>query len=92
MDVIRIAVSIFLFTLGIYFAFDLIINGFHLMVLLGMLGSFVGSYLIWPKNHKMESDWVDFVGNIIEIPFRLLSWVFRGIVKLARDTNDGVDL
>lgn len=80
-----------MFMLGLYFFVDLFVNGFNTRVLFGFLISFLVSYFIWPKNHKIESDIVDFVGNVIEIPFRFLSWVFRGIVRLVRDTGDGID-
>lgn len=92
MDVIRIIVSIFLFLMGCYFGFDLILNNFNWKVLIGLIAIFVAAYLVWPKNHKLDNDLIEIIGNIIEFPFRLLIWIFRGIVRLMRDGDDGIDL
>lgn len=92
MDIIRIVISILLFFMGCYFAFDLILNDFNWKVLVGLILSFVAAYLIWPKEHKIDGDLIELIGNIIEFPFKLLLWIFRGIVRLMRDGDGGVDL
>lgn len=91
MDIIRIVISIFLFFMGCYFTFDLILNDFNWKVLVALISCFLAAYLIWPKDHHVDGDWIELIGNIIEFPFRLMIWISRGIVRLMRD-NDGVDL
>lgn len=80
MHVIRQLLSAALFSISIYLAFDLFAQGFDIYVFAGAIVIYLCAYFLWPKKEK-ESDsfWLDIGELIIELPFRAIAMLLRGL-------------
>lgn len=93
MPYLRNLLAVILFSLGIYLIFDLIRNGFNLKVLLVCIGCFIAAHYIWPPNRDKEEESVlwDFLEDVINLPFNILSRLLRAVGN-TKDHNQDIDL
>ncbi|WP_043320685.1 hypothetical protein [Microbulbifer sp. HZ11] len=80
MYVFRQLLAVFFFCASIYLIFDLFARGFSVFVLAGSILSYLAAYYIWPKHDKeQESAWLQVAEVIVELPFRLIASLLRGL-------------
>ncbi|MCK7598619.1 hypothetical protein M0G74_15180 [Microbulbifer sp. CAU 1566] len=85
---IRQLLSVFFLSTSIYLVFDLFAQGFSLTVLAGTIVFYLLAYYTWPKKEK-ESDsvWLDIAELIVELPFRLIASLLRGLGRLLSNKS-----
>jgi hypothetical protein len=92
-DWARLIIAIILFTLGAYLIVDLFISGFDLVLLVAALGCFALAYHIKPRHKSDEYDAIfDIVDLIVELPFRVIAFLLRGLGRIFKDGIDGISL
>ena len=94
LDIIRLAVALILFCVGVYLTYDLFASGFSFLVLVTAIGCFVLAHYVKPKGRSAD-DWaaaLDLIGYTIDVPFRLIAWLLRGLYRPFRGDIDGYDL
>jgi len=84
--------SISIFIISSYLIIDLIIYSFDWMLLLSGLIGFVCAHYLWPKKHDDVSSWYDVLEVVIELPFRAIALFFRGLGKIFKNADSGLDL
>jgi hypothetical protein len=92
MNDIRAVLSIILFVAATYCLIDLFITGFSLTVLIFVVIGYVFSHYLWPPKRDDESVWYDSLEIIIELPFHILVYTLRGLGKLLRNADSGLDI
>jgi len=92
MNNFRVFLSISLFIISSYFIIDLIIYTIDWLLLLLSLIGFVCAHYLWPRKHDDESAWYDVLEVIIELPSRAIALFFRGLSKLVKNADSGLDL
>jgi hypothetical protein len=88
----RVFLSVSLFIISAYFIIDLIIYTFDWLLLLISFIGFVCAHYLWPPKHDDESAWYDFLEVVIELPFRAIALFFRGLGKVFKNADSGLDL
>lgn len=93
MSELRLLLATLLFCLGIYLLFDLFIAGFDVLILLAALACFIAAHYIKP-NTKDEADvatWWEWLDIFIDIPFRLIAALIRGLSRPFRGEKGDID-
>lgn len=88
MDVIRITLASILFCISSYLIYDLIVNGFDILVLTACIAGYIAVHFLIPKKSIEESAWYEFFAEVIDIPFRTTALLLRGISRLVRSAAD----
>ncbi len=88
MDVIRITLASILFCISSYLIYDLFVNGFDFLVLAACILGYIAVHFLIPKKRIEESAWYEFLAEVIDIPFRFIALVLRGIGGLFRGAAD----
>lgn len=88
----RVFLSISIFIISSYFIIDLIIYGFDWLLFSISIIGFVCSHYLWPPKHEDESAWYDALELVIELPFRAMSLLIRGVGKVFKNADSGLDL
>lgn len=94
LDMIRLALALILFCVGVYLTYDLLATGFSFLVLATAIGCFALAHYVKPKGSSAD-DWsaaLDLIGFTIDIPFRVIAWFLRGLCRPFRGDVDGFDL
>jgi hypothetical protein len=81
-DLLRIVVSICFFVLACILGVKLAIHPFSFWLLVCVFASLLAAFLFWPKRHRFQSDTLDIVEFVIEVPFQLMGLLFRFILHL----------
>lgn len=92
MNNFRVFLSITIFMISSYFIVDMIIYSFYWLLLLSSLVGFVASHYLWPPKYDDESAWYDVLEVAIELPFRALALLVRGLGKIFKNADSGVSL
>jgi hypothetical protein len=92
MDVFRVILSVIIFALSSYLVIDLFINGFNWLVFLACVAGYLLIHFIWPKKQAEESPWYDILELIIDLPYRAVSSLLRGLGKFFRNGDLDLDL
>jgi len=94
MNEIRGILATVLFSVCCYLIYDLIMSGFSIGVLVGVVIIYVASYLIWPNKRDRKGDGFDpfdALEIIIEMPYRAISLLFRSFSRSKSDRG-GTDI
>lgn len=92
MDELRLLLALACFCTGCYLVYDLFNSGFHWVVLGAALCMFVLAHFIKPKK-EVDSDWSglwELVDFVIDMPFKALVSLLRGLGRAAK--SDGIDV
>ena len=92
MSNLRVFLSISIFIISSYFIIDLIIYDFDWVLLVFSLIGFVCAHYLWPPKHDDESSWYDMLEVVIELPFRAMALFLRGLGKVFKNADSGLDL
>ncbi|KXI29167.1 hypothetical protein AX660_13530 [Paraglaciecola hydrolytica] len=92
MNSLRVFLSSLIFILSCYFLIDLLLYGFDWLLLLCSLVGFVCAHYLWPPKHDDETSWYDTVEVVIEFPFRAIALLLRGLAKIFKNADSGLDL
>ena len=87
MERLREIVAVCLFLIGVFLVINAFIGKFDLLLLLTGLVCLLLAYFIWPskKNSDREDNiYLDIVEFVIELPFDILLWVFRFLIRIFR--------
>jgi len=82
MDVIRVTLASILFCISCYLIYDLIVNGFDFLVLAVCIVGYIAVHFLIPKKEVEESVWYEFLAGVIDIPFRFIALILRGVGSL----------
>jgi len=88
----RVFLSISIFIISTYFIIDLILYSFDWLLLLCSVIGFVCAHYLWPPKHDDESVWYDVLEVVIELPFRAIALFLRGLGKIFKNADPGLDL
>ena len=90
---LRYFVALSCFCLGIYLIWDLINSGFDPIVLGATFLCFILAHLIKPntENEKDSGLFWDIVDAILEVPYRSISLILRGLSRLLKHDGDLID-
>ena len=94
MDELRLVVALACFILGVYLIYDLFASGFNMAVLLAGIGAFIFAHFIKPKRTTPE-DWSVFwelIDIVVDIPFKTVALLLRGLGRVSKGGIDGFDL
>lgn len=94
LDELRLFLALTLFCLGIYLVWDLLVNGFEVIVFVAVLVCFVAAHYVKPR--RVEEDdpsmlW-EVIGFLIDIPFKTIALLLRAISRPLKSDVDGFDL
>ncbi|GLX80259.1 hypothetical protein tinsulaeT_35990 [Thalassotalea insulae] len=92
MNNFRVFLSISIFIVSGYFIIDLALYSFDWLLLCCSLIGFTSSHYLWPPNYDDESAWYDGLEVVIDLPFRAIALFFRGLGKLVKNADSGLDL
>lgn len=94
MDYFRAFLSTCLFLFSSYLVYDLFANEFTWTVLGFCAGGYIGSYYLWPKDNDFDSQPLDYLEIIVELPFQSMALGIRSIGRLIRnaDADIGTDV
>jgi len=92
MNNFRVLLSVAIFLLSSYFLFDLILFGFNWLLLVFSIIGFVGVHYLWPPKHDDESPWYDALELIIELPYRAMAMLVRGLGQVFKNADSGLNL
>ena len=94
MNEFRVFISVSLFCISSYLAYDLFANGFNLVVLVTCIFGYVLVHYIWPKHKDDDSAWYDLLEIVVDLPFRAMATLLRSIGRIAKSANGdtGIDL
>lgn len=90
---LRVFLATIIFLLSGFCILDLFLSGFDFSLLFFALIGFCLAHLVWPKerrNNKNEEDWVDHLGDLIDLPYRAIARILRSIGN-SRDGDSGFD-
>ena len=94
MDEIRFLLAFLLFCLGIYLIWDLFASGFSWAVLLSSIACLIATHYVKPtrkRGNDSVSVW-DIFEIALDLPFRAISLLIRGIGKVLKGGADLTDL
>ncbi len=92
MNNFRVFLATSIFIMSSYFVFDLIFYGFDWLLLIVSLFGYVFAHYIWPPKHDNESNWYDLLEYVVELPFRILASIIRGLSGLIKNSDSSFDL
>ncbi len=92
MDVIRVFISVALFSSSSYLAYDLFTNGFNWMVLAVCISGYFLVHYVWPKHKIEDSAWYEALDLVLELPYRCVAMIIRFLSKLAKNSDGGFGL
>lgn len=94
MDFIRVLLAVFIFTISSYLVYDLFAAGFNWLVLVAAFFGYILVHYVWPRSSKKEENWYDVLELFFDLPYRLITFIGRGISKILRggDSDIGIDL
>jgi hypothetical protein len=90
MERLREVVAVFLFLLGIILVVDAFIGQFDLLFLLTGFVCLLLAYFIWPSkknSHREDNIYLDIMEFAIELPFDILLWVVRFLMRVFRKAD-----
>lgn len=70
----------------------MIAYSFDWLLLVFSLIGFVCSHYLWPPKHKEQNAWYDIFEVVVELPFRAISLFIRGLGKVFKNADSGIDL
>ncbi|OZG74728.1 hypothetical protein BTA51_07075 [Hahella sp. CCB-MM4] len=80
MHTLRYILAVGLFFLSCYLVFDLVVHGFNVFVLIGVIVGFLLAHFIKPKNSEgYDSDIIDILDFIIDMPFKAIALALRSL-------------
>ena len=85
---LRAALALSSFMLGCYLILDLLLAGFSVWVLIVAVLAFVATHFLWPKGEELNSDVLDVIGDLIDLPYRLIALMLRGVVNIGKSADD----
>lgn len=91
MEVMRVVLATILFCMSSYLVYDLLVNGFSVVVLAACLFGYVTAHYMWPRNKIEDSAWYDLLELVIDIPFRSVAYILRSLGRVFRGSDAGVD-
>lgn len=94
MNDLRALIATALFCISLYLVVDLIAHGFSWAVLCAALAGFVLAHYVWPPKRDDEAAWFDWLELVVDLPFRSIALLVRGIGKMIRNSDGdiGIDL
>jgi len=90
MERLREVVAVILFATGIFSIINAFIGQFDLLFLLTGFACLVLAYFIWPSkknNYREDNIYLDALEFAIELPFDILFWVLRSLIKIFRKAD-----
>ncbi len=89
-------VSVIIFFAGLLGIYSLFEDVFEWSTLLITVFCFILAYIIWPSKRKAQradDSWLaDIFEYLIELPFDLLSLIFRLLGRILGGKSDGIDV
>jgi hypothetical protein len=92
MNDLRAVIAIVLFAVGVYFIVDMIMFGFSWSLLIFSLVAFLLVHPIWPPKHDGDNCWYDIFELLVDLPYQSMAMIVRGLGKLFRNGDAGLDL
>lgn len=94
MDELRLFIALVCFTFGIYLMYDLFASGFNFVVLAAGIGLLIAAHYIKPNRVDYDDGTIiwDVLDFLIDIPFKTISLLLRGLGRASKGDVDGFDL
>ncbi len=92
MEYIRAVTATLLFCFSSYLIYDLFSNGFSWIVLGFCLGGYTAAHYLWPKNHGIDLDWLDYLELVVDFPFRAMALAIRSFGRISRKCDADIDI
>jgi len=92
MEVLRVLASAFIFSVSTYLIYDLFANGFNWIVIVAIVIGYTLVHFIWPKGKKQDSAWYELLELVFDLPYRTIAFFVRGIGRIIRTGDGGVDI
>jgi hypothetical protein len=93
---LRIFLAVAVFCISSYLVLDLFSNGFSFTLLLAALFGFILAHFLLPKKRKKddndELDLIDLIQNIIDLPYKAMSYFFRKIGRFSKERDSNIDI
>jgi hypothetical protein len=91
-DRLRVIFATVLFCISSYLVYDLFANGFSWVTLLISICGYLLIHYIWPKRTSQDSDWIDLLELVVDLPYRSIALALRSIGSLLRNGDVGIGL
>ena len=85
---LRATLALGCFMLGCYLILDLLLSGFSVWVLMVAVLAFIATHFLWPKGEELNSDVLEVIGDLIDLPYRLIALILRGVVNIGKSSDD----
>lgn len=96
MNLFRGIIALGLFIAGIFFTIKFFVSGYDGFIAALAILMFISAYIIWPSKKRGGRDdgywWADALEILIELPFDIMIWLFRLIIRLFKHGDGGIDL
>ncbi|WP_428036431.1 hypothetical protein, partial [Amphritea sp.] len=96
METVREIVATILFVMGIVLLVSVGIDSFSWFALVAAVICLYLAFLIWPSQVRGQRQpghpLLDILEFIIELPFDVFVWLFRGLKTLFQGKNGGIDI
>jgi hypothetical protein len=90
MERLREMIAVFLFLIGVFLVINAFIGKFDLLLLLTSLVCLWLAYFIWPSkkdSHREDNIYLDILEFTIQLPFDILLWTFRFLMRIFRKAD-----
>lgn len=94
MGFLRVILATSLFCISTYLIYDLFAYGFSWTVLFFCIAGYLLVHFTWPKDYGIDSDWLEILEFVVDLPYRVIALALRSIGKAIRssDNDIGIDL
>ncbi len=92
MAVFRLILSVMAFCVSVYLAYDLVVNGFNIYVLLCCIGGFILAKYLWPGGYKEDSAWFELLELVIYLPYQTIAFSLRSIGRIVKSGDGGIGI
>lgn len=96
MNALREVIAIVAFTIAIVLLSNLALKGFDGSLMAATIVGFIVAYIIWPSKRKGarrdDSNVLDIIEFIIELPVDLFLWLFRLTTRIFRSNDSRLDI
>ncbi|MBN0988699.1 hypothetical protein [Amphritea pacifica] len=96
METVRVIVATILFVMGVVLLVSIAIDPFSWFALVAAVICLYLAFLIWPGQARGQREpghpLLDILEFIIELPFDIFVWLFKGLKTLFQGKNGGIDI
>ena len=85
MNTLREVIAVILYCIAIILTIFMFTNAFSWTLLALAIITYLSAYWTWPSKREGQRDdnywWLDIIELLIELPFRIIGWLFRALKK-----------